>query len=37
MEERAEHDLPGSKKGGREGGGEAVGRGEKWPKQCIHI
>jgi hypothetical protein len=38
LEKRAEQVLPGSEEGGegadREGSG---GKGEKWPKQCMHI
>jgi hypothetical protein len=36
IEKRAEQVLPGSEagRGEREG---AEGRGEKWPKQCMHI
>jgi hypothetical protein len=36
LEKRAEQVLPGRKRGGgkRE---RAGGRGEKWPKQCMHL
>jgi hypothetical protein len=36
LEKRAEQVLPGSEAGcGGDGSGE--GRGDKWPKQCMHI
>jgi hypothetical protein len=36
LEIKAEHILPGGKgEWGEEG--EAGGRGEKWPKQCMHM
>jgi hypothetical protein len=34
LEKWAEQVLPGSEEAG---GGGARGRGERWPKQCIHI
>jgi hypothetical protein len=36
LEKRAEQVLPGSEEGGRERE-RTGGRGEKWPKQCMHI
>jgi hypothetical protein len=36
LEKRAEQVLPGSK-GLWLGEGEGGGKGEKWPKQCMHI
>jgi hypothetical protein len=36
MEKRAEQVLPGSEGGGEEKEGTG-GRGERWPKKCMHI
>jgi hypothetical protein len=37
LENRAEKVLPGSERGGGGRGRGAEGRGERWPKQCMHI
>jgi hypothetical protein len=36
LEKRAEQVLPGSERG-KGGGGGGRSKGEKWPKQCMHI
>jgi hypothetical protein len=37
LEKKAEHVLSGSKSGGAGEKEGTVSRGEKWPKQCMHI